>query len=88
MLCDEDSVCISRCEYCSLYPDDNSSCTLTEGVIGKPVTKFDSTFACGCSDMDCITMDNSKMGTCVKGFCPSENPVAKDYMCCSTLYNR
>ncbi len=87
MLCDEYSVCISRCEYCSLYPTDNDSCTIT-GAVGKSVTSFDSTFSCGCSDMDCITFDNSKMGTCVKGFCPSNNPVAIDYMCCSTLYKK
>ena len=87
MLCDEYSVCISRCEYCSIYPEDKS-CVMDQGIVGKSVTKFDSTFSCGCTDMDCITFDNSKMGTCVKGFCPSKNPVATDYMCCSTLYKK
>jgi hypothetical protein len=86
MLCDEYLVCVSRCEYCSMYPEDKSC--VFNGIVGKSVTKFDSTFSCGCTDMDCITFDNSKMGTCVKGFCPSNNPVATDYMCCSTLYNR
>jgi|GEM_PF-2279045 hypothetical protein len=86
MLCDEYSTCISRCEYCSIYPTDKS-CKI-EGMVGKAVTEFDSTFSCGCTDMDCITFDNSRMGTCVKGFCPSNNPVATDYMCCSTLYKR
>lgn len=86
MLCDEYSVCISRCEYCSIYPEDES-CKIT-GIVGKSVTQFDATFSCGCTDMDCITFDNSRMGTCVKGFCPSNNPVAIDYMCCSTLYKK
>ena len=86
MLCDEYSICLSRCEYCSVYPDDKY-CEISE-ISGKAATKFDSTFSCGCTDMDCNTFENSKMGTCVKGFCPSNNPLATDYMCCSTLYKK
>jgi hypothetical protein len=84
MLCDEYSVCISRCEYCSMYPEDKS-CKIT-GMVGKSVKQLDATFSCGCTDMDCISLDNSKMGTCISEFCPSNNPIATDYMCCSTLY--
>ena len=86
MLCDADLVCVTRCEYCALNPDDNA-CKL-QVVIGKPVDKMDNTFTCGCTDMDCNTFDNSKLGTCVKGFCPSQDIAATDYMCCSSPYKK
>jgi len=87
MLCDSDNVCVTRCEYCALNPTD-TKCSVTTGVTGKSITALDKTFSCGCTDMDCTTFDNSKLGTCVAGFCPSNNLVASDYMCCSSPYNK
>ena len=86
MACDDYNVCISLCEYCSKYPEDKS-CNITS-YVGKYVSQFDSNFSCGCTQMDCETFDNSRLGTCVKGFCPSETPGAVDYMCCSTMYTK
>jgi hypothetical protein len=85
MICDEFRVCMTRCEYCSMNPDDDI-CIITEKVVGNPVVGFNEKFTCGCTDMDCISLENSKLGTCISGYCPSENPLATDYMCCINPY--
>jgi hypothetical protein len=89
MICDADLVCVSRCDYCAQNPDDKACVIDAEVVtIGASVTKFDDKFTCGCTEMDCNSFDNSKLGTCVKGFCPSDVPVATNYMCCVNPYKK
>jgi hypothetical protein len=81
MLCDETLKCVSKCEYCSRFPTDES-CRISEGTVGKPVSVLSPGFKCGCTENECLESLASGLGTCVKGFCPSTNPVAADYMCC------
>jgi hypothetical protein len=87
MICDENKFCVTRCEYCSRFPSDKS-CNITSGLMGKYVAQLDSEFSCGCTERDCVSLDDSKLGTCVKGFCPNVGDIASiDHMCCKTPYN-
>jgi len=88
MLCDDNKVCVTRCEYCANNPD-SKSCTINAGQSGNIVSKLDSEFTCGCTEMDCVSFDNSRLGTCVKGFCPNiGNIAATDHMCCKSPYKK
>jgi len=86
MLCDENNICISRCEYCSKHPTD-AECTISK-TVGKNVNIFDGTFGCKCTEMECISFDSSKLGTCIQdnNFCPSDSLNAVDGNCCSSPY--
>ncbi len=84
MLCDDYNVCVTRCEYCAINPND-TKCGVSD-LSGKIVDALDSSFSCGCSESQCIEFDSSKLGTCVKGFCPSEDTVGTGRMCCSSPY--
>jgi hypothetical protein len=81
MLCDDTLKCVSKCEYCSRFPLEES-CILHEGTYGRQIELLNQRFGCGCTESECSDIQGSGFGTCVKGFCPRTDPTAADYMCC------
>jgi len=67
-VCNENSQCITKCEYCAAHPADTVNCKVS-------VTNFafNSNYACGCSQTECDEKKKSNPPTCISvsstGFC-------------------
>ena len=59
-LCNDNSQCITKCEYCGTHPSDTVNCKVT---VNKFV--FDSNYVCGCTQSECDNLKKLTPPKCI-----------------------